>query len=317
MLIGTKRVDEYLISKLQELKQEFPHVQLQCSDDVKINEVEILITSSITKEELDKASNLTTIIFPYAGVNNPPLERIKEKNINLINTHAHAPIVALRAVTLGLALLGRVVELHKQLEKGIWRGFDATNNWIALLEKKVGMLGMGAIGLHIAKYLEPYNPHFVTLSRYKEKIVNNHEWTFYDSVEEVCLNADIVFISLPLTKDTKGIIDKNILSKMQDKYLVNVGRGELIVEADFYDALKNNTLKGAAIDVWYQYPTKNSVTPPSKYPFHELPNVILSPHVAGMSDFTNKLVADEIFDNLSYYITHKRYKYVVNLDKEY
>lgn len=317
MLIGTKRTDAYFIQKLKELQANFPEVEVSYGDALKINEVEVLITSRITNEELDKASNLKILIIPFTGVNNLPLERLKARNIALINSHAHAPIVALRAVTLGLALLGRVVELHKQLEKGMWKGFDETSAWTAILNKKVGLLGLGAIGLNIVKYLEPYNPHYITLSRYQSKIENKHNWTYYDTIDELCSNSDIVFVSLPLTPETKGIIDKNILNKMRDKYLVNVGRGELIVEEDFYTALKNNMLKGAAIDVWYQYPEKGRINLPSKYPFHELSNVILSPHVAGMSDLTQKLVSDEIIDNLRYYFENKRFKYTVDLDRAY
>jgi len=71
---------------------------------------------------------------------------------------------------------------------------------------------------------------------------------------------------------------------MAGKFIVNVGRGELLEEKAFFESLKDGILKGAAIDAWYAYPGPgNARVPPSRYPFHELENVLLSPHVAGFT----------------------------------
>jgi len=89
---------------------------------------------------------------------------------------------------------------------------------------------------------------------------------------------------LPLTKETHHLINKEIISQMQGKFLVNVGRGQIIEEEALYYALKNGILAGAAIDTWYLYPdSDHAVQLPSRYPIHTFKNVVISPHVGGFT----------------------------------
>ncbi len=314
--INIKNVHSYLKNKLDELKND-ANVNVIYQKDMKsLRNIDVLITTSITLEELESANRLKIIFLPYTGVNHLPLEEINKKNIQIVNSHAHAPIVALKAFSLGLALLGRVVELHEQLKKGKWHGIDGTSTWSSIAHKRCGVIGMGEIGKHLLGYLKPFQIEITTLKRYQGKCTAIENVIYYDSIEKVCQNSDIIFISLPLTKETKNIIDFNILSKMHQQYIVNVGRGALIDEEALYNALKNKTLKGAALDVWYQYP-KNGDTYPSKYPFHELDNLILSPHCAGNEKNSRQNVYDEMLDNIKRFINNGKLKHIVDVKNEY
>jgi phosphoglycerate dehydrogenase-like enzyme len=109
--------------------------------------------------------------------------------------------------------------------------------------------------------------------------------------------TDILLLSLPLTDDTKGLIDEKRISVLPDgAIIVNVSRGRIIDEKALYDTLKSGRIK-AGLDVWYNYPESvedRKNTPPSQYPFHELPNVIMTPHLAENTDQTEAFRAEEL-----------------------
>ena len=97
--------------------------------------------------------------------------------------------------------------------------------------------------------------------------------------------ADVLVICLPLTDETRGLIGGSELALMPERaILVNVGRGPIVDESALYHALRDGTLHAAGLDVWYNYPSDEpgrTSTSPSEYPFHELDNVVMSPHRAG------------------------------------
>jgi phosphoglycerate dehydrogenase-like enzyme len=97
--------------------------------------------------------------------------------------------------------------------------------------------------------------------------------------------ADILMVILPLTPKTEGLIGEDEINLLPEgSILVNVGRGKVVDQRALYDALKSKHLYGAGIDVWYNYPAdvdSRQNTPPADYPFHELDNIVMSPHRAG------------------------------------
>jgi phosphoglycerate dehydrogenase-like enzyme len=114
--------------------------------------------------------------------------------------------------------------------------------------------------------------------------------------------AEIVFVALPATPATEGILTREILASMRGKFLVNVGRGSLVDEEGLYLALRDGVLKGAAIDTWYQYPKEGRVGPPSRFPIQELGNVVLSPHVGGSTNQAKERTADRTIANIAQYL---------------
>src|SRR4030095_452862 len=97
--------------------------------------------------------------------------------------------------------------------------------------------------------------------------------------------ADYVAITLALTPETRGMIGARQLALMKrSAVLINVARGEVVDEDALYEALAGGTIAGAALDVWYRYPAGPGPTLPSRRPFHELPNVLMTPHVSGWTE---------------------------------
>ena len=109
-----------------------------------------------------------------------------------------------------------------------------------------------------------------------------------------------------------------VLAGLKGKFLVNVGRGGIVDEEGLYRALKNGILKGAGIDVWYGYPKKGEdQRNPSKYPIHELPNVVLSPHVAGFTPRAATLNIEQTIDNIRAYLKTGKPIFEVDTDLMY
>ena len=132
-------------------------------------------------------------------------------------------------------------------------------------------------------------------------------------------DIDFVFLALPLTPDSKNLVDAKFLSAMNNRsVLINLSRGELVNEDDLFKALQEKQIGAAAIDVWYNYPKSGeTVTFPSeKHDFHKLDNITLSPHRAGYAD-SGFLHLDDAIDNLNNYKTGKPLKNVISLNDKY
>jgi lactate dehydrogenase-like 2-hydroxyacid dehydrogenase len=107
-------------------------------------------------------------------------------------------------------------------------------------------------------------------------------------IERAVRGADFVILALPLTNYSKGLVDERFLSWMKpSSILINISRGPIVDEAALYAALAEGRIGGAALDVWWKYPhkRKGTINPPSNdFAFHELDNVVLSPHRAAYSE---------------------------------
>ncbi len=318
-------VTEYFLKKLEELREQFPNFEyiIPKSREEAENElvnVDAIIGASLSESQIDKAIRLKYIFVPWTGVNELPIDKLRERKLFVSNSHGNGKIVAEKAVGLALTLLQRNVEYHNDLMKGIWHGYTVGSKsedyWVSLQGKKVSILGFGTIGRHIAKLLSGFECEIMA---YKKNPVSVDDVKYVTkNLEEALQFGKVIFLALPLTKETKGIINKENINLLEGKFLVNVGRGELIDEQTLYIALKDKILLGAAIDTWYQYPRfDENCVQPSKYPIHRFNNVVLSPHVAGFTIEGQVGRIDETIENLRYTLLTGKPKNIVNLDEEY
>ncbi|GAB6190153.1 NAD(P)-dependent oxidoreductase [Marinitoga arctica] len=320
------KLNSYWEKKLEELKKEFKDIEVIFPTDNKIEEklkdVDGIIGGFIKEKELELAKNLKIIFVPFAGVEQLPHEKLKKRKIIVSNAHGNGKYVAERAISLALALLGKIVTFHNDLKKGIWHGFavgeSIFDSWTSIQNKKVGILGFGAIGKSIATYLKSFNTTNYILKHNKiEFLPKNVDKVYYD-VDEILRDSEIIFLTLPLTEKTYEIISEERLLKMKDKYLINVGRGKLISEEGLYKSLKNGILKGVALDVWFNYPTaENKNIMPSNYPIWEFDNVVLSPHVGGYSYHATTAGIDYTIESIKKYLKEGVPLSIVDYDKKY
>jgi len=121
-----------------------------------------------------------------------------------------------------------------------------------------------------------------------------------NSLAEFWSSADYFVISVPSNAETVGMVNAGSFAAMRESAVIlNVGRGPTIDERSLYEALKNRRIAGAVIDTWYCYPSPaNPSVFPSKFPFHELPNVVMTPHMSGWTTGTINRRRQTIADNI-------------------
>jgi phosphoglycerate dehydrogenase-like enzyme len=311
-IIFMNRLEESWIKKVEMLRDEFSNVEFVVPSNLEEARVSLKIADCVvgdrfSPEEILNAKNLKVIFVPWTGVNGLPWAEIKKRNIIVSNNHANAEVVAERALALTLALMGRIVEYHNDLSKGIWHGFSGGDGesafWKSLRGKNCGLVGTGSIGREIAKLLKAFDCKTIGFKKQKshEKIDFIDEITF--DLDNLVSKSEVIFIALPLTPQTKGIINHDIISKMKGKFIVNISRGDIIDEKALYDGIKDGILAGAAIDTWYRYPSKETpATLPSSYPIHNFKNVVISPHVGSLTLEGVEGMVDATIDNIRSYL---------------
>lgn len=264
-------------------------------------------------EFLRAASKLGLFVNPGAGVHHllPVFRELAaERSILLTNSHGNAGHTAQHAVALLLALCNRVVSHHEWMKEGRWRTGDEDASSIPLQGRTVGLLGYGAINHGVRDRLSGFGVSFVGLRRSAGvRGDDSVEWFERDRLSEFLDRADVLMVAVPLTDETRGLIGAEELRRLGPRgIVVNVARGDVIDEEALYRALRDRTIEGAAIDVWYDYrpePDPEGRRYPYRHPFHELDNVILSPH-RGASPMDDLDRWDDVIENLRRYAEGRR-----------
>lgn len=265
-------------------------------------ETELLIVTVLPEERLDALPRLKAIFNPGAGMNHVPLARLGARGVRVYNAHANAAYVAEHALAMTLALMGRIVEFHNDLAHGRWHGYwvkgGDSDQWESLRGKTCAILGTGSIGVELARLLAPFSCRVVGWRRDPSRGAPPGFDALAATADDAIAAADIVFSALPGTPETDGLLSSARLMAMRGKILVNVGRASVADEEGLYRALSEGVLAGAALDPWYVYPKVGKFGEPSRFPIHRLPNVILSPHVAGSARQSMAEAVSATIDNV-------------------
>ena len=324
-------IREYLLTSLNKynnLKLLFPSDTSNKSLLSLVPDADVLIGWRPTRTILKKAVKLKMFINPGAGVTHLIdlfREANQERELKLINGHGNSYFVAQHAVALLLTFMNKTILHHQWMKQGKWRTGDKEATSIPLRFRKVGLLGYGAINNKIHKMLQGFNIEFSILRKHwdkqNEQLITPINKFSQNQVNEFCDEIDILIVAIPLTSKTEALIGKEQLNRLgKEGIIINVGRGKIINEKALYNALRDKTIAGAAIDVWYNYTPeeeKDGKKYPYNYPFHDLDNIILSPH-RGYSPFIDLLRWDEVIENLSR-LSKNRNDFInqVNLAEEY
>ena len=308
-----ERLQEYLKKGLEN----YPQVNLLFPEDISQEsllelapEADIIVGWRPTREFLEAAIKLKLFINPGVGVQHLTelfKDITKTRKVTLVNGHGNTYFTAQHAVALLLALTNKIIPHHNWMKDGLWRRGDDYARSNPMRNRKIGLLGYGALNTKVHKFLSGFDVEFHVLKRdwSRERVVEFptkiEKYTFGE-FSKFLENIDILVVGVPLTTQTKGMIGRKELELLgSNSFLVTVARGEVVEEESLYLALKNKTIAGAAIDVWYNYrpePDENGKKYPANYPFYELDNVILSPH-RGASPMNDLKRWDEVIENIS------------------
>src|SRR5262245_35990517 len=271
----------------------------------RMGSVDVLISMCFTKGMADTGARLKLIQVPGVG-----LDRIERGALrpgtHLANAYGHEVGIAEYVIGAMIALQRSFTRIDGKLRRGHWESQWAVAApppppWPELAGKTLGILGFGHIGQALASRARAFDMQVCAIRR-QAGAKTRETMSFIggpERLDDVLRAADHLAITLPLSAQTQGLLDARRLRLMKSTaYLINVARAEIIDEAALYRALATGGLAGAALDVWYRYPTATEMTLPATEPFHELANVIMTPHVSGwtegMLDARARLIAANI-----------------------
>jgi phosphoglycerate dehydrogenase-like enzyme len=259
---------------------------------------QILVAGRPERDQILASPHLRALIVPWAGIPETTRQLMLEfPEISVHNLHHNALPVAEHAIALLLAASKFIVPMDGALRRHDWTPRYEANPSILLEGKTTLVLGYGAIGARVASLCQALGMKVEAARRRPSGSAPSPSIpvraTTLRDLHNLLPRANVLIICLPLTPETTGLIAARELALLPpDAILVNIGRGPIVDEAALYQALRDGTLAAAGLDVWYNYPADQAArahTPPSDFPFHELDNVVMSPHRAGGSTETERL----------------------------
>lgn len=272
----------------------------------RLADVDVLVSMSFTREMAAAAQRLRLLQVPGAG-----LDRVDRAALPagaaLANVYGHETGIAEYVIGAMLALTREFSRLDAALRRGVWESQWAIGAavsipaWPELAGKTVGILGYGRIGQAVARRARAFDMEVCAIRRDVGESAQDDVALLgnLEILPEVLRRSDYLVISFAATAATRGLIGEAELRSMRPTaFLINVARGEIVHPDALYRALAARTIAGAALDVWYRYPTAAGSTPPADQPFHELPNVLMTPHVSGWTEGMLKARAQLIAENI-------------------
>jgi phosphoglycerate dehydrogenase-like enzyme len=214
------------------------------------------------------------------------------KGVTICNVFGHEPAIAEYVIMSMLVLTHRLFESVTAFREGSWVAspqFGGGSPHGEVLGRTIGIIGYGRIGREVAERAAGLKCRVLAVNRSPVADPAPAETVFpFADLDRMLPLCDTVRIACALAPETKGLIDTRRLALMKrGAVLINVARARIVDEDALYIALKNGQLGGAALDVWWQYPTAaEPERRPSRRPFHELPNVLITPHSSSSTGAT-------------------------------
>ncbi len=226
------------------------------------------------------------------------------KGVQVCNSFGHETAIAEYVIMVWLALHHRLFQIAGEFrERASW-----ATSWVQsgaphgeVRNTTIGIVGYGRVGREVARRAAPFGCRILAANRSPREPDPGVERVFpMAELDRMLPECDTVALCTALGPETTGLIDARRLGLLKPTaFLINIARGQVVDEDALYVALREGRIGGGALDVWWQYPT---ATEPnrrgSRHPFHELPNVIVTPHNSGWTGGMVRRRWDEIADNV-------------------
>ncbi len=282
--------------------------------DAAWSETEVLVTTGFGREipaDLGtRAPRLRMVQTLVAGVDHLPFRTIPKSAVVCGNAGAYNTSVGEHTMALLLAAAKDIPTRTREIAAGV---FDQNAPSKALAGTTVLVLGMGGIGTLVAGLCKAFRMRVIGIGRSAKAMPAADEVGTLADLPRFLPRADYVVIALPLTLQTKGLVDGAFLQAMkEDAILVNVARGKIVVEDDLFEHLRTHPRFRAALDVWWVYPSGKEGRPFHR-PFHELPNVVMTPHNANAIPGQRRWAMEAALENVMRFLRGERLLHVVNV----
>jgi D-3-phosphoglycerate dehydrogenase / 2-oxoglutarate reductase len=257
----------------------------------------LVVRSAVQVDDalLEHAPKLRVIGRAGVGVDNIDADAATRRGIVVMNTPG-ANAVAVAELTLGLmlALARKLPQANSTMHAGKWE--KKSLQGVELRGKTLGILGLGRIGLEVAKRARGFGMEMLAHDPFVSSAVAREAGIKLVSTEELFAGSDYLSLHVGLTPQTQGILNERTIATMKKGVrILNCARGELIEEPALVAALQSGHVGGAALDVFTVEPLKDS-------PYFGLPNVILTPHIAGSTDEAQEAIGIQLASQVREYL---------------
>ena len=257
-------------------------------------EAEVVLIRSktkVTREYIDAAPKLKLVIRGGVGLDNVDSKYAKEKGITVHNTpDASSVAVAELAMALMLAAPCNIIEAHVSMSGGKWLKKELGRT--ELYQKTLGLLGLGRIGAEVAKRAKAFDMRVLA----HDPFLKSSDVAELKSLDEVIAESDYISLHMPLTDQTKGLLNAALLGKTKKGVIIiNTGRGKTVDEPAMVQALESGQVRRYATDVWSSDP------PPEDCPLLKAPNVIMLPHIGASTQENLLRIGDIIVNKIKEY----------------
>jgi D-3-phosphoglycerate dehydrogenase len=264
--------------------------------------------TKVTKKVIEAAKKLRVVGRAGVGVDNVDIEASTQHGVVVMNTPGGNTVTTAELTfTMLLSLARKVPQAHATMVGGKWdrKLFQG----VELQGKTLGVLGMGRIGTEVAKRAKAFGMTVVAYDPYltedRAKAIGAE---FAADLDAVYRTADFITVHMPVTKETKEMLNAAAFSKMKPGVkIVNCARGEIISETDLIAALDSNKVAGAALDVFAVEPL------PADHPYRKHPNLILTPHLGASTEEAQEKCGIEVAEVIAGYLLTGEVRNAVNL----
>lgn len=240
-----------------------------------------IVCNRLTRDDTRGAERLRLVQALSAGADSIEREALPP-GCALCNAYAHEDAIGEWVVMAMLALTRNLIPYDRALRGDEWLRPSLERE---LRGRTLGSIGFGHIAWRVADLARAFGMEVaaVTRSPSAERAAGLAWLGRFDELDRLLRESEFVLVGVPLTPETDGLIGARELDLLgPEGYLVNPARGAVVEEQALYEALRDRRIAGAALDVWWRYPKRRGErTPPSAFPFGELDNVVLTPHVSG------------------------------------
>jgi D-3-phosphoglycerate dehydrogenase len=260
-----------------------------------IGEYDALVVRSkpdVTKRVLDAATKLRVVGRAGVGVDNVDVEAATRRGVIVMNTPGGNTIsTAEHTFSMLMAMARNIPQAHGSVKSGKWdrKSFQG----VELYSKTLGIVGMGRIGSEVARRAIAFGMRVLAFDPFLSATKARALQVELVELDEIYARSDFITVHVPMTDQTRGLINRNAIAKMKDGVrLINCARGGIIVEADLAEAIQSGKVAGAALDVYEK-------EPPTDTPLLGLANVVMTPHLGASTVEAQESVGVEIAEQIA------------------
>ncbi len=279
-----------------------------------VADAEIVLTGA-WRDGYPAAPRLRLLQVPLAGTDGIEIAALP-KGVTLCNAYGHEPALGEFAIMMMLAWRHRLFDIATSFRAGSWYWSPTVGGPTRgeICGRTVGIVGLGHIGHEVAWRAAALGCRVLAANRTARERPPSVTRIFPMSELDLMLGeCDVVVLSCALTPETTGLIDRRRLAAMRpDALLINLARGPIADEDALFEALRDGTIGGAALDTWWRYPSAAEPAPrPSRHPFHELTNVIMTPHCSPRTDATIERRSRDVARNIDRLVRGEKLENIV------